>query len=114
MKNYNFIESIKEKFSNYQTYYQILGVNPNSITDEKVKMAYDNKCMQLNNMLKDYKSEGIQEVRELIQITLDDAYTALKTENSRKHYNELLEKINTSYESIETEETEEIDEQNEL
>lgn len=108
MKNYNFLESIKEKFSNYQTYYQILGINPDNVSDEIVKETYDNKCMQLNNMLKGYKSEGIQELKELIQTTLDDAYTALKNENSRKHYDELLESINNSSKPIE------LDEENEL
>lgn len=108
MKNYNFLESIKEKFSNYQTYYQILGINPDNVSDEIVKETYDNKCMQLNNMLKGYKSEGIQELKELIQTTLDDAYTALKSENSRKHYDELLESINNSSEPLE------VDEENEL
>lgn len=101
MGSYNMIEKIKEKFSKYETYYEILGVNPNSANDEVIKNAYDNKCMQLNEMLKGYESEAIQEIRELIQTTLDDAYTALKTEDSRRHYNELLKTINTSSENIE-------------
>lgn len=109
MESYNMFEKIKEKFSKYETYYEILGVKPNSATDEKVKDSYDNKCMQLDEMLKNYKSEAIQEIRELIQTTLDDAYTALKTEDSRRHYNELLKTINTSSESIE-----EKDEENQL
>lgn len=109
MGSYNMVEKIKEKFSKYETYYEILGVRPNSVTDEKVKDSYDNKCMQLDEMLKSYKSEAIQEIRELIQTTLDDAYTALKTEDSRRYYNELLKTINISSESLE-----EKDEENQL
>lgn len=107
MKNYNIFENIKEKFSKYETYYEILGVNSNSATDVAIKDAYDNKCMQLKEMLKGYESEAIQEIRELIQTTLDDAYTALKTEDSRKHYNELLKTMKSS-------EAKETSEENEL
>lgn len=109
MGSYNILEKIKEKFTKYETYYEILGVKPNSVTDEKVKYSYDNKCMQLDEMLKSCKSESIQEIRELIQTTLDDAYTALKTEDSRRNYNELLKTISTSSESIEKK-----DEENQL
>ena len=80
--------------------------------NEVIKNAYDDKCRQLNGMLKGYESEAIQEIRELIQTTLDDAYSALKTENSRKHYRDLLRTINTSSETIEAKE--EKDEENEL
>ena len=112
MKSHNLLEYIKEKFSNYQNYYEILGVDPSRATDEVIKNAYDDKCRQLKGMLKGYESEAIQEIRELIQTTLDDAYSALKTENSRKHYRDLLRTINTSSETIEAKE--EKDEENEL
>lgn len=103
MKNYNFIESLRKRISNYQTYYQILGINSDNVTDEIVEVTYHNKSMQLNKMLKDCKNEGMKEIKELIQTTLDDAYTALKTKKSRKHYNELLKTINTSSKSKEAE-----------
>ena len=96
MGKFNLIEYIKREFNKYKTYYQILGINPDNINDEIVKKAYDNKCMQLNNILKDCKPEEAQEIRELIQTALDNAYTALKTDNSRKHDDELLNKIDSS------------------
>lgn len=97
------LESIKEKFSKYKTYYEILGINSNEATDEKVRTAYNNRCIQLIKMLRGCDRGEVQEVRELIQTTFDDAYTALKTENSRKNYNELLRKIKSEPKSEETE-----------
>ena len=38
MKSHNLLEYIKEKFSNYQNYYEILGVDPSRATDEVIKM----------------------------------------------------------------------------
>jgi preprotein translocase subunit Sec63 len=101
MGKFNLLENIKEKFSKYKPYHEILGINLDLTNDEEVKNAYDNKCMQLNMMLKDYEGEGIQEIRELIQMTLDDAYMALKTENARKNYKELLLEINNKNKSKE-------------
>ena len=47
-------------------------------------------------MFKDYNNEAIKEVEELIKTSLDNAYTALKSENSRRNYDELLKKIQAS------------------
>lgn len=110
------VEYLKKRFNRYQTNYQILGVKSNNITDKDVKEAYDNKCMQLNKMLEgcqetELKSilknckedeieeakiivyEAFEEIRTIMQDALDDAYTALKTEDSRSHYQEILDKI---------------------
>ena len=90
-------ELIEERFERYQTYYQLLGIQPNGITDEIVKEAYDKKCKELSLMLKDLQKQGLEdegnEIREIIQTALDDAYRALKDENSRQHYQDVLDSI---------------------
>lgn len=96
MKKFDLLNSIKEKFSNYKTYYEILGIKPEEATDEKVKNIYEEKLKQLEFMFKDYNNEAIKEVEELIKTSLDNAYTALKSENSRRNYDELLKKIQAS------------------
>lgn len=110
------VEYLKKRFNRYQTYYQVLGIKNNNITDKDVKEAYDNKCKQLNKMfegceeteiksiLKNCKEDEIEEakiivhetfveIRTIMQDALDDAYTAIKTEDSRSHYQEILDKI---------------------
>lgn len=107
---------LKNRFDRYQTYYQVLGIRNCNVTDETVKEAYDNKCMQLNKMLegneeaelklilknckddeieeaKRIVNEAFNEIRSKIQETLDDAYLALKTENARSHYQDVLDTI---------------------
>ena len=42
MKKNSLIEMIKERFSKYKTYYEILQINPDDVTDEQVKMSYEN------------------------------------------------------------------------
>ena len=91
--NEKIIKQIKERFSNYEDYYKILQIDKNNVTDEKVKDAYDNRCKQLEGILRGLNGEIIEEIRNLIQQSLDDAYTALKTENSRNNYNNLLDSI---------------------
>lgn len=87
------VKYIKERFKVYQTYYQILGLRNQNITDEKVKEAYDKKCRELNLMLRDCPEEESEEIRTTIQEALDDAYTALKTEDSRTNYQKILDSI---------------------
>ncbi len=86
---------IKGRFERYQTYYQILDIKPYNVTDEMVKEAYDKKCQEMNLFLKDCEqaNEEVEEIREIMQLAIDDAYSALKDENSRKHYQELLNYI---------------------
>ena len=91
--NDNILKYIKNRFNRYQTYYQILGLNDNNITDEKVKQTYEKKCNELNLMLKDVPEEIKQEIKETIQSALDDAYLALKSENSRRHYKDLQDNM---------------------
>ena len=93
MGKYDLVKHIKERFSEYQTYYQILGLSNQNITDEKVKEAYEKKCNELSAMLKGCPEEEIEEIRETIQEALDDAYTALKTKNSRSNYQDILDNI---------------------
>ena len=112
MKNdsLSILDNIRKRFTTYETYYQILGINPSGLTDEKVKEAYEEKCRQLDLLFlksqqdlarKESQTEPnlelekqIHELKEIIQTTLSDAFNALKSEHSRKNYNELLEKIN--------------------
>lgn len=86
---------IKERFERYQTYYQLLAIKPDDLTDEMVKEVYDRKCQEIRNLLKDCEqgNEEVEEIREIMQVAIDDAYSALKDENSRKHYQELLNYI---------------------
>ena len=44
-------------------------------------------------MLQNYQGRNTEELRTIILTTLEDAYNALKDENSRKHYEELLMSI---------------------
>ena len=101
MKKFDLVNSIKEKFSDYKTYYEILGIKPEEVTDEKVKNIYEEKLKQLEFMFKDYNNEAIKEVEEMIKTSLDNAYAALKSENSRRNYDELLKKIKPSQKSDE-------------
>ena len=99
MKKFDLVNSIKEKFSDYKTYYEILGIKHEEVTDEKVKNIYEETIKQLEFMFKDYNNEAIKEVEEMIKTSLDNAYAALKSENSRRNYDELLKKIKPSQKS---------------
>ena len=44
-------------------------------------------------MLEGCPEEEAEEIRSIIQVALDDAYTALKTEDSRSNYQEILDNI---------------------
>ena len=43
--NDNILKYIKDRFNRYRTYYQILSLDDNNITDEKVKQAYEKNAM---------------------------------------------------------------------
>lgn len=87
------LENVKKRFGKYQTYYQVLGIKKDNVTDEQVKNAYDKKCSELKTMLRGCKGKELEEIEEIIRVALDDAYTALKTEASRKHYQDILDEI---------------------
>ena len=89
----NILKQLTEKFEKYRTYYEILQIKESSATNEKVKEAYEKKCKELEGFFNNCKGEEIEKVKSLIITALDDAYTALKSEDSRKNYKELLEKI---------------------
>lgn len=93
MKEFDLLENIRRRFERYQTYYQILGLKKENLTDEQVKEAYDRKCYELKMMLKDCKGKELEKVEDVIKSALDDAYTALKTESSRKNYEHMLSEI---------------------
>lgn len=83
-----------ESFNDYRNYYKILGINKKSLTDKEVREAYDRQLYQLKKMLeKCEKNARYDELKNKIETTLMDAYVALKSENSRKHYEELLDSI---------------------
>ena len=92
MGKYDQIEKyIEERFQRYQTYYQILSIKPEGVTDDIVKEAYDKKCKQIDSLLKGCEEDEVKGIREIIQDALDDAYSALKSEQSRKNYQDLLD-----------------------
>lgn len=96
MKDYTqMLKFIKERFERYQTYHQILGIKSDNLTDEIVKDAYDKRCREMNLMLEDCEegNEKVQEIKAIMQSAFDDAYAALKDENARKHYQEVLDYI---------------------
>lgn len=87
-----FLKSLKEKFTRYETYYQVLRITTpkDAITDEIVEEAYKYQINQLNNLFKGFDGEEVNEIKKIIATTLNDAYTALKSKESRKSYEELL------------------------
>lgn len=87
------LEFIKERFGRYQTYYQILGINPANVTDEIARRAYEEKIREMNLMLADCEQgyEEVEEIETIMRTAFDDAYNAVKDENSREHYQELLD-----------------------
>ena len=86
-------ESLKRKFSEYQEYYKILAIKKEETTDSSVKEAFEFQKMQLKKMLQNFEGKNTEELRTIILTTLEDAYNALKDENSRKHYEEILMRI---------------------
>lgn len=86
-------ESLKRKFSEYQEYYKILAIKKEETTDSSVKEAFEFQKMQLEKMLQNFEGKNTEELRTIILTTLEDAYNALKDENSRKHYEEILKRI---------------------
>ena len=86
-------ENLKRRFSEYQEYYKILAIKKEEATDIRVKEAYELQKMQLENMLQNLEGKNTEELRTIILTTLEDAYNALKDENSRKHYEEILKRI---------------------
>ena len=102
--NLNFIT----KYLNaYENYFHVLGLsydeskneyytskNEEEKINERVKELYKNKLLQLENMLqKCEKSEELQKIKEKFIVIIQDAYSALKDSNSRKHYIDLLKKM---------------------
>lgn len=84
----------------YQTYYQILGLENNAnITDEKVKKAYENKCAELNLLIKSC-GEDFKEIIDSLQWSFYDAYIALKTEDSRRHYQDILDNMKLNKDGV--------------
>ena len=86
-------ENLKMKFLEYQEYYKILAIKKEKATDISVKEAFEFQKKQLEKMLQNYQGRNTEELRTIILTTLEDAYNALKDENSRKHYEELLMSI---------------------
>lgn len=90
-------ELIEERFERYQTYYQLLGIKSKGVDNAIVEDAYNNKCKQLQMLRENCEKEGVaeeaEEIFEMIQTALDDAYSALKDENSREHYQDILDSI---------------------
>ena len=86
-------ENLKRKFSEYQEYYKILAIKKEEATDISVKEAFEFQKKQLEKMLQNFEGRYTEELRTIILTTLEDAYSALKDENSRKHYEEILMSI---------------------
>ena len=86
-------ENLKRKFLEYQEYYKILAIKKEDATDISVKEAFEFQKKQLEKMLQNFEGRYTEELRTIILTTLEDAYSALKDEDSRKHYEELLMSI---------------------
>lgn len=89
------LKLIRERFERYQTYYQILTISPINVTDEIVKEAYDKKIRELEILLADCEQgyEEIEEIETIMRTAFEDAYNALKDEDARKHYQDILNYI---------------------
>ena len=102
--NLNFI---KRYLKTYENYFHLLGLpydeskieyytskNEEEKINEIVKELYKNKLWQLEKMLQSCeKSEELQKIKEEFIVIIQDAYTALKDNNSRENYIDLLKKI---------------------
>ena len=93
MKKREFLEKIKMKFCGDKTHYQILQISPRNVTDEMVRKSYENKINELEALFANNNDKEITEVKEIIKRALTDAYTELKTEDSRQEYNKSLKNI---------------------
>lgn len=93
MKKREFLEKIKIKFCGNKTHYQILQISPSNVTDETVRKSYENKIKELKALFADNNDKETTEVKEIIERALTNAYTALKTENSRQEYNNFLKNV---------------------
>lgn len=93
------VETIKQKFQKYETYYDTLGIkNRDTVTDEEVKEAYERKINELNAFFsetecKEGYSQEIEELKNIMLTAYQDAYSALKTLHSRKNYQDLLDSM---------------------
>ena len=86
-------KNLRRKFSEYQEYYKILAIKKEKATDISVKEAFEFQKKQLEKVLQNFEGRYTEELRTIILTTLEDAYSALKDEDSRKHYEELLMSI---------------------
>lgn len=87
------IKLVKERFERYQTYHQILGVDPSIDNDDLIKDTYEKRCTELELMIEKFDEEVADEIRNIVKPALEDAFNALKDKNSRKHYRELLDSM---------------------
>jgi len=90
------LESARRSFESYENYYQILKLDRKNLDDEKVEKAYLDKCESIEHFFRGCKEDTdkrILELKEMMLISAKDAYSALKTEQGRINYKELLEEI---------------------
>ena len=80
---------MKQKY--FRNCYKILGLSDRKdITDEMVLQSYNNLKKQLEGFRKKAKTERELEYLKEIEISINDAYGVLKTEEKRKLYDEFL------------------------
>ena len=87
---------MKQKY--FRNCYKILGLSDRkNITDEMVLEAYNNLKKQLEGFRKRAKTEDeIKHLQEL-EISINDSYRMLQTEEKRKIYDEFLEESERRY-----------------
>lgn len=98
MEDYNLVKKLLKKIEEPKTYYEILGITAEWVTDSIVEEAYKDKMKQAESMLKTFKgadSKDIELLKDRIETAFNDAYSALKSEHSRKNYEELLKFVNS-------------------
>lgn len=99
------IEQLKREAKRYKNYYDILRLDRDNIDDEMVLNAYEQEYRKIEKFFSGNMPDELLEVKELMLLSLNDAYTALKTEHSRKNYQQALDIIENKKQNIEQEGT---------
>lgn len=99
------IQRLKEEAKRYKDYYSILRLDRDNVDDEKVLKAYEEECKKNEMFFRGNISNELLEVKELMLLSIKDAYSALKDEHSRKNYQQVLDIIENKKQNIEQEGT---------
>ena len=105
-KNNCSLDFILNRLDQYEDYFHILGIKyswkdgeelsqeEERKLDEMVESSYRKNMVALDKMLIGMEDhEKYNEIKQRFQTRLNDAYTALKNKDARKHYIEMLKEI---------------------